>query len=276
MSSPTIQLSFHQRLYRIKLPDVPNKYRQQSSSPSTNSVIAPKVLKEENAGVLGNLACEFLDKVQGNTRLLECIPQDEGAHCLVTEADVSDIARLNLVHAVNVVANELLKSKKNGRLECRRERSVLHASRPDMLWVWVDSKGVETNIAALEFKNTFILHYTDFKPAIANDNSVAAQKLKKLLKEHKESLLERNALSVSKQAKKYYLHANITDVAVFDWNEMVVFDFKDVSEINLQLVKFIWFSENNRTDGQCDARQTFRTVLLGFLLRALKRHGLLN
>jgi hypothetical protein len=77
---------------------------------------------------------------------------------------------------------------------------------------------------------------------------------------------------VSKQAKKYHQELQTPDIAVFDWNNMVVFDFSGMSR-NPKLARAIWFSEAGKNHNQY---QTFRSLLLGFLIRSLLRHNLIN
>lgn len=40
--------------------------------------------------------------------------------------------------------------------------------------------------------------------------------------------LKRNAIKIGKQTRKYADGLDDTDIAVFDWNAMFVFDYKDM------------------------------------------------
>jgi hypothetical protein len=167
------------------------------------------------------------------------------------------------------------------------------------------------NIAVLEFKNTFVLREADFRPAMANA-SEAEQMLEDAFETDNKTLLTGNAYWLSKQAKKYHGESHTADVAIFDWNNMVVFDFSGMFEtpINPKLtraivricpclahagdkkvkrfhfseiigrlpyvratVTAIWFSEAGKNHNQ---HQTFPAFLLGFLIRALRRHNLVT
>ena len=200
----------------------------------------------------------------------ERIPQNEGTHSLITEADVLDASRLYLLHPVNVAVKELLN---HGHLECRREHTASPTSRTDIVWVHIDGNQT-TNVAVLEFKNTYVLREDDFRPAMANANE-AERKLQDAFDTNTDTLLTGNAFWVSKQAIKYHEELQTADVAVFDWNNMVVFDFSGMSEtpINPKLARAIWFSETGKIHNQY---QTFRAFLLGFLIRSLLRHNLVD
>lgn len=39
--------------------------------------------------------------------------------------------------------------------------------------------------------------------------------------------LKRNTIAIAKQTRKYPDDLDVTDIAVFDWNAMLVFDYKD-------------------------------------------------
>jgi hypothetical protein len=99
-----------------------------------------------------------------------------------------DGSRLYLLHPVNVAVNELLN---HGQLECRREHTASSTSRTDMLWVHIHGNQI-TNIAVLEFKNTFVLHEADFRPAMVNASS-AQEMLDDTFTTDTETLLMANA-----------------------------------------------------------------------------------
>lgn len=68
----------------------------------------------------------------------------------------------------------------------------------------------KTTFAILQFKNTNVLHWKDFKPACFTDASSAM----KSVRGH--TLLKSNVEVVSKQAAKYSYECS--DIAPFDWN----------------------------------------------------------
>ena len=57
----------------------------------------------------------------------------------------------------------------------------------------------------------------------------------------------------------------IKDVAVFDWNCLFIVDFHGLNEAS----KGIWYKEEKKEHATSD---TFHTMLLGFLLRAMARY----
>jgi hypothetical protein len=241
MAPYMIHTSFQHELYPLDVPPVTNNYRQtHSTAASTVDTDAPQALEEENEQPIIDLARNKLGIIRGNNRMRERIPQNEGTHSLRTEADVLDASRLYLLHPVNVAANELLN---RGRVECRREHTARNTSRMDILWVHIHGNHT-TDIAVLEFKNTYVLHEADFLPAMTNASG-AAQKLVAASGSDSGTLLTRNAYWLSKQAKKYYEGIHTADIAIFDWNSMVVFDFSGMSEAltNPKLARAIWVSE---------------------------------
>jgi hypothetical protein len=271
MAPYMIHTSFQHTLYKLDVPPVENEYRQtHSTAASTIATDAPRALEAEDKQLIIALACNSLSNLRGNSRLRERIPQNEGTHSLRTEADVLDASRLYLLHPVNVAANELLNY---GRLECRREHIASQTSRTDVLWVHIHENKT-TNIAVLEFKNAFVLQEAEFRLAMG-DASEAGQKLEEAFNTDAKTLLTGNAYWVSKQAKKYHKELPIADVAIFDWKNMVVLDFSGVSETpgNPKLARAIWFSE---AADKSSNHQTFRALLLGFLIRALRRYDLVN
>jgi hypothetical protein len=266
-----IQTSFQHELYTLEIPPVPNNYRQiTSTAASTINTDAPRALEEEDEGPIIDLARNYLSNLRGNARMRERIPQNEGTHSLRTEADVSDASRLYLLHPVNVAVRELLN---HGQLECRREHAASHTSRTDIVWVHVDGNQT-TNVAILEFKNAYVLHEEEFRPAMTNANE-AEEKLNDVFDTEVDTLLTGNAFWVSKQTRKYHEELGTADIAVFDWNTMVAFDFSGMAETaeNPKLARAIWFSEADKSHNQY---QTFRAFLLGFLIRSLLRHNLVG
>ena len=254
---PTIEGSFKQKLCRPLIYGETNYRPDHIPSGPVQNVPAPKFVKFLNPEDLFGIARKIFPLYATNVPLQERMPQDEASLYIVTEADVAAIARLSLLHPVNIAATAAL-IKKNGRLECRQERTV-GTTRPDTTWVYVDSKNNEKTIAILECKNTSILRRSDFDQAEVSTPVEAIDMMKWLNKANKDTKLEHNARSVSKQAKS-----------------MVVYDFSMVSETlgSPAPTLLTWFSETGTNYVDSGNMKTFRALLLGFLLRALKRHGL--
>lgn len=131
-----------------------------------------------------------------------------------------------------------------------------------------------TTIAVLEFKNTRVLHPGDFWPAMASDPDSARAKRDGAMFHDNKTYFVRNACWISKQAKKYFRTTGAPDVAIFDWSAMFIFDFSQMNEDvpYPALARGMWFSEAN---GQSHQGRTFRTVLLRFIDRALRRHNII-
>lgn len=87
------------------------------------------------------------------------------------------------------------------------------------------------------------------------------------------TLFKRNAYWLSKQAVKYSTNVDTHYVAIFDWSVMFVFDFSGMKEdaSDPKLARGIWFQEST---SKSDKGKTFRSLLLGFLIRALSHHGI--
>ena len=248
--------------FGLRLPNLPSKppesdYRKASASASTTArVKPPKVYIRESASDLANSARHKLQQLRS---LDLCSPALEETHFLAVEADVVRASRLELIHPINVVLTKLAPS---ANVRCNSEvTDRSNHSRFDMKWYFADTK---TTFAILEFKNTKVLNREGFEAAACDNQDDAVNKF---IMTEGQTLLDGNAVVVSKQAKKYSKICK--DVAIFDWNCMMVYDFHDVEEQmpSLKPARGIFFDE------QASGNETFRLVLLGFLIRAMKRHG---
>lgn len=270
VANRVFQLSTMQTLIRdsfgYKLPNLPSKspgkdYRKVSPSASTTAIEEPPIVyMRESASDLANIARHKLRQLQS---LDLHSPALEETHFLAVEADVVRASGLELIHPINIVLPKLAPS---ANVRCNSEvTDRSNHSRFDMKWYFADTM---TTFAILEFKNTKVLNWEGFESA-ACDNEDDAES--KLLKARGETLLDGNAIVVSKQAKKYA--RTCKDVAIFDWNCMMVYDFSDVDEDASppKPTRGIFFDEGTPANGQ-----TFRLVLLGFLIRAINRHGRLS
>lgn len=123
-------------------------------------------------------------------------------------------------------------------------------------------------VAILEFKNTKVLNKDGFKKAECNDEKDIAIKIGRAKTALKPTLLEGNAVTVSKQVTKY--SSVCKDVALFDWNSMMIYNFHgfDENASPPKPARGTFFDEQNPEN-----RETFRLVLLGFIVRALERNG---
>lgn len=266
----TIHESFWKTLDQLPVAVAPSGYRTISaSSASTVDQDAISAFIQEDGNVLIKLGLHYLPKPPNVPfRLRQRMPQLETGHFLSTEGDVLRASNLYLLHPVNIAVNSLIT---NGHLYCTSEQSSHGGVRTDIRWVYRSSQsGQKTNIAVLEFKNTQVLRWADFLPA-TTDQQHAQDKLDDAQEKRHYTHLMDNACLLSKQAKKYCLKLSSPDVAIFDWNAMFVFDFTGMDEDAHDpiLAKGIWFEEPATS---VNSGVTFRTFLLGFLVRALRRH----
>jgi hypothetical protein len=126
----------------------------------------------------------------------------------------------------------------------------------------------------MEFKNTQVIHWEDFKEAVTSPGGARAKRDGALGREQL-TYFKKNALWLSKQARKYYATVGTPDIAVFDWHTMFVFNFDGFDEgaLNPALVEGTWFTEAGKNPSQGN---TFRMVLYGFLIRALMRLSIIT
>lgn len=262
--------------FRQALPSLPQSmaletYRSiSSSSESTINEDPVRAFTQDNLVALIDLGrASVPDSASSDPRLQQQMPQLERSHHLHTEADVLRASSLYLLHPVNVAATRLVS---NGNLFCTSEQTSSGGARTDIRWVYHPNHGGKAvSIAVMEFKNTNVLRLSDFLPALT-DQQHARAKVQAAFAKPGFTHLINNAYWLSKQAMKYKRAASVADVAIFDWNAMFVFDFAGMDE-DAQvpvLAKGIMFQE---TVDSVNNGVTFRIVLLGFVVRALKRHG---
>ncbi|KAI9674982.1 MAG: hypothetical protein M1817_001388 [Caeruleum heppii] len=282
----TIAESFRQRLPTLDQRVLPNPmasatpddrpYRQShASAPSTTATDPPGAWEQDQPSTLFDLVRDLIP--QGNEQipppLQGYLPALESSHMLHTEGDVVRAAVLYLLNPVNK-ALELL-CPAGCHIECVTDASHGMSSRTDIAWRCGDVQNRSTTFAVLEFKNTYALHWPDFKPGLANLNPNAPidEQPEEMLTAASDSrtgtLLNGNAVVVAKQAQKYHNETGCTDVAIFDWDTMFIFDFflMDEDSSPPQLVKGIWFEET--VHGR--PHETFRMLLFGMLVRSMRR-----
>lgn len=273
----SIYQSFYKALDPLLTDPVPSGYRAmpRSTTDSTMNEEPPKAFLKEDGVILRDLGLSHLRNSPGlSSTLNQPMPQHETGHRLSTEGDVVRASILYLLHPVNVAVSSLIS---RGDLYCKTEQSSRgRTCRTDIRWVYQPDRNDQSNqtdIAVLEVKNTKTLHWADFSAAGTDQQNARAKVRSAYAKGADEEFthLVRNALWVSKQAKKYATTLPVADVAIFDWNAIFVFDFAGMKEDTNDpiLARGIWFEEptTNVQDGT-----TFRALLLGFLVRALRRH----
>ncbi|KAK2880685.1 hypothetical protein FQN49_000454 [Arthroderma sp. PD_2] len=244
----TVHQSFKERLPRLNLAPVPNGYRTfHPSAPSTQVIVAPRALFIDRVETLQSRVRSFVENTQTGGYLRSQMPLVESTFFLESEEDV---IRASLAHLI-------YPREDGGRVSDR------------IIWTHSGPNG-PVHIAILEMKNTRTIHSQEFY----NARATAGNRVVKFAEAGRRaglSLLANNAYTLSQQATKYHQATGVVDIAMFDWNEMVVLDFTGVSNdpANPQFPHAILFSESTQPYGG----PTFRSVLLAFLMRALARQG---
>jgi hypothetical protein len=250
-------------------------YRKiQASSDSTALANAPKALNTENLMPLLALGRKQLpqDAPPDFSKFGQHMPQLETTHFLRTEADVLRATGLYLLHPVNVVAASLVH---NGRLTCTSETATTKGGRTDIIWMHqADNANELKPIAILELKNTKVLHLSDFQPAYCptQTKELDRNKIETAFEKTSKTHLIGNAVWLSKQAIKYSKECSTKHVAIFDWDAMFIFDFSAMNEgaDHPKFARGTIFEERTSQPGV-----TFRLLLLGFLVRAMKSHDII-
>ncbi|OBT90796.1 hypothetical protein VE02_00666 [Pseudogymnoascus sp. 03VT05] len=263
----TIERAFREKLCEPRIHQPEPIYRHDHPlSASTKLIPAPKIIRFTSTNELIGVGQRTLRDIRARNAMRQRMPQDEPGLFIRTEGDVIEISCLSLLHPVNIAANVALLDQ-SGCLECRQQMNII--------------------IASLEHKNTNMLFHKDFADANVTSEA-AARDILRLLQpspgqpapdlqhDDEPTMLKDNGYEISKQAKKYSQHGDMLDVAVFDWKAMIVFDFSDVSETleNPRPTRLCAFQELTASDVDISNGFTFRTFLLGFLIKALWRHGL--
>lgn len=120
---PTIKDSFKRKLCQPRIVSGPAYRHDHSPTGHAVQMPPPKIvysLDPNCNGGIFDISRQTLHEKGEMRSLEERMPQDEPDLCIITEGDVMAIARLSLVHPVNIVARAAL--KKNGRLECRQQK----------------------------------------------------------------------------------------------------------------------------------------------------------
>ncbi len=193
-------------------------------------------------------------------------PAFDQTHILLKEGDVVRATDVYLLNAVNL-ALLALHPQLRGRLLCCSEQTQ-GVARPDVVWSYRSSPlGAAVPVAVLELKTVFMLQGAEFRKARLRDDNAAREAAANPPVENDGSLFAGNSNLLMRQAQKYAFYFAV-DVALFDWRSMFVADFATLDEVTGAL-EGAWFVE------RAAGGETFRSLLLGFLLRALRRHGII-
>ncbi|KAJ9349542.1 hypothetical protein C8Q69DRAFT_228254 [Paecilomyces variotii] len=258
----TIYESFSKPLPPVDSDDLDyNKITSEATSTKIKDAI--RVLTEKDPVILLESAREALQATPSiPERLQRPMSQHETSHYLHTESDVLRVSALQLIHPVNVILSGILSA--GVMLRCQSEVvSQKGKARMDLKW-YCRRGGKETAVAVLEYKSIKVLRLDDWKPIITGLAGAAAVIAEGSRTMHC-SLLEDNALKLSRQVKNYAEECK--DIALFDWFSIYIFDFEDVDEDQSRPFP-------TRITYSSDSSE-FRSLLLGMIYNRLKKEGFL-
>ncbi|KAI9880433.1 MAG: hypothetical protein M1830_003075 [Pleopsidium flavum] len=214
----------------------------------------------------------------------DCDVQDLEAHLPVVEdsfyinmeADVVRASSLYLLHPINMALSCLASC----RVFCQAEETHGPTARTDISWRYISAQREWVTLAVLEFKNTDMLVREEFAAGMADMRPRSGREPRDLVDNAREereewdnTWLGEGAARLARQARKYSERTSVGYVAIFDWKSMFIFNFAEMHEDNYKLAEGTWFKEdagNHRT------YNTFRILLFGMLVKALRRNGLVG
>lgn len=260
MATPTVYDAMKGSLESVRTRRVENPGT--SASESTKKQDPIRVLLPNDKAALLKLASDGLERLPSSSQCRTArMPRLEKSHLLRTEADVLRLSALQLVHPVNLVLEDLLPS--GGQLLCLAEvLTQTDRGRTDLKWTCnLDDKSA--TVAILEYKNTRVIRKTDFSPAFTTEDRKAKDLARAYQTPYEENtLLEGNAITLSKQVNKY--SRDCKDIALFDWHSMCVFELEQMDHNDA--AGFTFSSDPAH----------FRQLLLGMILKGLKRKGIIS
>jgi hypothetical protein len=147
----------------------------------------------------------------------------------------------------------------------------------DLVFNMKDAK--KTTVAILESKRRGQLRYSDFEGATVAENATGTE-IKNKIEASKEeggdfgpdqTLLQSNGRWYFKQITTYAISRETQHVALFDWDNLVLFHFDDLKEKSAgDTASYQWIE--NKGSGLEHA--TIRATLLGWLVDAFRTKGL--
>jgi hypothetical protein len=202
---------------------------------------------------------------------------------LRTEADVVTAYNLYITHPVMEVLCTLYPNKFTVSSECT-ESSSNPTTRVRLDMVFKTGSAQPKTIAIIEFKRRGQIRRVDWEPAIlpsikATPSAIAELKRKTSLVRvpaDMRTLLKANATWFVKQVTAYAMQTTCPHVALFDWDHMVLFQFKDCDPASGQpgdKVNMVWVNEK-MTNTEELSETKIRMALLGWLIEAFKSKGL--
>lgn len=280
----TVIQSFHAPLPHLPSRRNENDYRRiTSTADSTANTDPPAAWRRESSGVLARYAQGALPNsnsyLDPGNAFLKFAPLDDGCNFLDSEGDVFAAAIPYLINPVNVAISQIIPPG-SLTMSCEQKHGN---SRTDLRWTFHMRNGrhhtTSRTIAVLELKAKDVLNFGEFEYAMATNDQEERQKQTDAripgITGDTGTLFRGNAFWLMKQASKYVLGLDVADIAIFDWQNMLILDYStfDPDRRRPKLPKGIWITENARTTVDHQNLYTFRAMLFGFLLRALYRHG---
>ena len=261
--SLTIYNSFNQQLPTL-VPGAAPALIAHANSHTAEATDAPKVWWERPATYWAQSGQGLLAQAYQNASLHTYVPAIERPFQFQTEADVVRATTLYLVHSVNQAINVRF----NNIVLCAAEDRADGQLRCDLTWKYRTGNGWHY-IAVLELKNRGVLNKQHFLIARADPNN-SQQKVAAAQNRGGRSWLVLNALAVSKQAAAYALDRHTRYVALFDWDSLFLYEFRQADSRTNGVGNVAW---GTWVDSNAQGI-TFRKVLLGWLYAACMAAGL--
>ena len=141
-----------------------------------------------------------------------------------------------------------------------------------------EGDGPETprRVAVMEYKRKHLINPTELSAARYDQEiEVSKFKLKAPTSGGSPTYFQGTAFWLVKQVKGYQKLRNVKDVCLFDWDTMFILNFDPKEKQNnpeLWPAGILYQEQANSPEGAAaEAEATFRSLLLAFLIRALKR-----
>lgn len=167
--------------------------------------------------------------------------------------------------------DENIKPKKGGSKKKKGTTNAKENVRYDAIFEGLDEDGnVKGTIAVLEYKRISMIRYSDFKQSFVSVEKSAQE----LMKVHSEEvLLDGNGNKYTKQCSAYSRKENCAHVALFNWDELLLFEFcrSDTGFDAGRQAGLTWINETG-TGGEFVKKCTIRKALLGWIIRAFESY----
>lgn len=265
----TVREALAQTLPDIPVPSDPSYRDYKPTAWSTKKVVPLPAFQYGSIGGIVDVATTALPSPtdpQGHFLGAPMPVMDPTHGSLRTEADILRAMTPYLLYPVNLALHQLLPE---GAEVTSAGEVIDGLSRFDMQWT-LKYMGQVIKLAVVEVKTTKMVHWEEeFLPGLVTPGNAEAR-IKDARASENGSLLEGNAVNLSRQVMKYSQFCD--DIALFDWESMTVFNF---SEANIDdasppiPTEVVHLQEQKNSAGE---GVTYRLLLLGFLLRAVRRH----